>query len=209
VVVIAGTGSVAYGENERGETAQTGGWGHLLGDEGSGYWLAMETIRRAIYAYESSEERRKPLANPLASIALKHFQTADLRSLALAIYGEKFSRDEIAAFARLVQESAVAGNSETQQIVRRGCEALFSLAATTARKLKLKRALLVCVGGVFRGAAARAEFAKLRARRWPEAELAQPRFDPAVGALLLAYQAAGRVIDEEVLTNLAKEKRSI
>jgi N-acetylglucosamine kinase-like BadF-type ATPase len=206
VVVIAGTGSVAYGENERGETAQTGGWGHLLGDEGSGYWLAMEAVKRAV---RLSDERRKSTPNPLEKLALEHFQAAHLRALALALYGEKFSRDEIAAFARVVQDAAAGGCLEAERVVRRGGAALFKLAATTARKLRMRRALLACVGGVFRGAAARAEFAGLCARRWPEAELVQPRFDPAAGALLLAYRAAGRVIDDKVLTNLEKEKRSI
>ena len=206
IVVIAGTGSVAYGENKRGESAQTGGWGHLLGDEGSGYWLALEAIKRAIAGYESNAGRRKILPNQLEQLALEHFAQSGLRSLALAIYGEQFSRDEVAAFAQVVQEAAMQGCREAQKIVSQGCATLFNLALITARKIHVRQTLLVCVGGVFRGEPARAAFMGLCKRGWPEASLEQPRFGPSAGALLLAYRAAGRLIDGEVLTNLEKCK---
>ncbi len=48
IAVICGTGSVAWGRNEAGETARAGGWGYLLGDEGSGYWVTREAVRPAL-----------------------------------------------------------------------------------------------------------------------------------------------------------------
>lgn len=49
VAVIAGTGSAAWGANDSGEEARAGGWGYLLGDEGSGYWLGREAVRHALH----------------------------------------------------------------------------------------------------------------------------------------------------------------
>ena len=46
VVIIAGTGSIAYGHNGQGQAARAGGWGYVLGDEGSGYWIGRHALRR-------------------------------------------------------------------------------------------------------------------------------------------------------------------
>jgi len=56
IVVVAGTGSVAYGVDGEGRTARSGGWGYLLGDEGSAYWLGHAALRRAIRAADGRDE---------------------------------------------------------------------------------------------------------------------------------------------------------
>src|SRR5438046_6075315 len=48
VLVIAGTGSIAYGRNSEGAIARAGGWGHAISDEGSGYWIGVESVRAAL-----------------------------------------------------------------------------------------------------------------------------------------------------------------
>jgi len=53
VVVIAGTGSIAYGHNERGESARAGGWGSVISDEGSGYWIGRNAVAAAFRALDS------------------------------------------------------------------------------------------------------------------------------------------------------------
>jgi glucosamine kinase len=58
VLVIAGTGSIAYGRNGRGQTARAGGWGHAISDEGSGYWVGAEAIRAALRARDRGEDSR-------------------------------------------------------------------------------------------------------------------------------------------------------
>jgi N-acetylglucosamine kinase-like BadF-type ATPase len=207
IVVIAGTGSVAYGENERGETAQIGGWGHLFGDEGSGYWIALQAIKRAIYWEDHGFRKLRRAAsavnpNKLENLALSYFNQNSLRALALAVYGEQISRDELAGFAHSVHQAALGGESGAQKIIREGGNALFSLALMTARRLRLSAPQIVCVGGVFQGALTRAEFANLRVRLWPQAEIVEPVLPPPAGALLLAYRAQGRECDEKVIANL-------
>ena len=204
IVVIAGTGSVAYGENERGETAQAGGWGHLFGDEGSAFWLALQGIKRAIQ-WQDRAYGRKSGPNRMAELALTHFGCHTLRELAIAVYGEQIGRDELAGFAAVIHEAALNGESEAQKILREGVDALFALAAMTARRLRWREARLVCLGGVFRGALTRSGFANRCQRWWPEAKIIAPRFDPARGALLLAYKQAGILLEENVLTNLERE----
>ena len=64
VLVLAGTGSVAFGVNAAGQTAQAGGWGYLLGDEGSGYWLGVQALR----APASAPGAAPPAAVPVARL---------------------------------------------------------------------------------------------------------------------------------------------
>ena len=52
ILVISGTGSCVFGRNQRGQTARAGGWGHLLGDCGSGYWIAITGLRAALRDYD-------------------------------------------------------------------------------------------------------------------------------------------------------------
>src|SRR5262245_40133550 len=68
IVVVAGTGSIAYGRDARGRAARAGGWGYVLGDEGSGYWIG----RQALQAVVRSADGRGP-ATSLTPLVLEHF----------------------------------------------------------------------------------------------------------------------------------------
>ena len=59
VVVISGTGSIAYGRNREGEAARAGGWGYVLGDEGSGYWIGRAALARGAARGRSARSRRR------------------------------------------------------------------------------------------------------------------------------------------------------
>ena len=59
VIVIAGTGSIAYGRNEKGQTLRAGGWGHAISDEGSGHWIGRAAVSAAVHAYD--EQQKPPL----------------------------------------------------------------------------------------------------------------------------------------------------
>ncbi len=95
VVVIAGTGSVAYAVNESGASAMTGGWGYLFGDEGSAFWLARKALSQAMHDADAGEP------NELAQLALQHFDAPSLRALSRAFYSGSISRAHLASFASL------------------------------------------------------------------------------------------------------------
>src|SRR6478672_8974858 len=76
VVVISGTGSISYGRNARGEAARSGGWGYVLGDEGSGYWIG----RAALRAVLRQSDRRGP-KTALSDLLLEHFGVDQAQSL--------------------------------------------------------------------------------------------------------------------------------
>ena len=202
LVVIAGTGSVAYGEKASGESLQVGGWGHLFGDEGSAFWISLQAVRRAMRADDG-------LAEPtgLAKLALDYFNCSNLRALALSVYGEEITRDRFATFAAQVHEAALAGDRKAREIVNEAGRSLAMLAATTARRLRMtvEEARTAYVGGVFRSSLIREAFINTLSEQWPVGRVIAPRFDPATGALLLAYRAAGCEISESLLANLQQE----
>ena len=75
VLVIAGTGSIAYGRNSKGDIARAGGWGHAISDEGSGYWIGVESVRAALRARDrgSDSELLRELMDKLATAKVDDF----------------------------------------------------------------------------------------------------------------------------------------
>jgi N-acetylglucosamine kinase-like BadF-type ATPase len=204
IVVISGTGSAIYGENERGEKARAGGLGYLFSDEGSGFWLAAQTIRLAI------KEQDGVIADAgLEKLVLEHFRVAKIRDLTTPFYNGKVSRDEIAGFAKIAHEAAVAGNAPLREQIRFGADSLAENVKSVARRLRFTGNFpVVGVGGMFQGALMRECFVKSLAEMVPDAEFIAPRFKPAIGALLLAYRSAKIELSDELLSNLEKTQSS-
>lgn len=200
IVVIAGTGSVAYGENGLDRSAQAGGWGYLLGDEGSGYWIAMEGLRCALRAVDGVGD-----STELGTRALRHFDLKDFRELARAVYAGRIDRDRLATFAIEVERAAREGDASARRIIAEAAMWLCRLVIAVAKRLSVESVKVAAVGGAFRSLSLREEFAQRVAQHLPLARVIAPRFDPAVGALLLAYGAAGVDLTEEILSNLEKE----
>ncbi len=65
VIVIAGTGSIAYGRNAEGQTARAGGWGFAISDEGSGHWIGRTAVAAAIGAWDEDPGQNVPLIEVL------------------------------------------------------------------------------------------------------------------------------------------------
>ncbi len=199
VVVIAGTGSVAFGERADGMSLQVGGWGYLFGDEGSGFWTAAEAIRRAMREADGLGK-----TTVLGRLAVAHFGVADLRALAAQFYYEKISRDRLASFAETVQREAEARDDVARAVIGEGAEALARLAGATALRLEFDdvEILVAGVGGMFRGELLRASFAVALGEILPRARIIAPRFDPAIGSLLLAYRLMRIELTKDLLLNL-------
>jgi len=199
IVVIAGTGSVAYGESSGGKRLRVGGWGYLFGDEGGGFWVALQGIKRAMLGYDGFAEQ-----TGLGALALEHFSSADLQTLSMAVYRDDITRDRLATFAAIVHRAAQQGDNVARNILEEGGKFLAALARTVSNRLQLEPSELqvACVGGVFRGELMREAFRRSLGDQLPAAIIIPPRFDPAIGALLLAYRGAGTECTPALLENL-------
>lgn len=204
IVVLAGTGSVAYGENARGQRASRGGWGYLLGDVGSGWWLGLEALRAAAWA----EDGVRP--TELLPRILEHFRAPGLREVASRVYAGQLDRSSIAALAPLVLEAAAAGDPVATAIVATAADALADLAEAVSRALPLGTGerIIVGQGGVLRSANPlwQALAARL-VRRLPDFRLQAPRFPPVLGSVLLALRLAGITVDDAILARLDSSSR--
>lgn len=198
VVVIAGTGSAIYGENENGQTARAGGLGFLFSDEGSGFWLAAQTVRLAI-----KEQDGLIAPDNLEKLVLNFFGRERIRFITTDFYNGKISRDEIAKLAQKAHEAAEAGNETLKEQINYGTQILAASVKSVAQKLNLANEFKVAgVGGMFRASLTQLYFAANLREILPEAIFIKPRFGPAIGALLLAYRQANCEISERLLANL-------
>lgn len=199
ISLVAGTGSIAYGEWQ-GRSARCGGWGEIFSDEGSAHWLARETL--ALFS-RMADGRAEP--GPLLDLVRRHFGLAVDLDLCAAINGQA-ARSELAQIARLTTAAAQAGDTQARQLLVRAGDELALLAAGIARNLALPAGTAVPVsysGGVF--AAGELVLGPLQAalaRRLPGATLVRPRFGPELGAALYATRLAGQVLSDDALARL-------
>ena len=188
IVIISGTGSIAYGRNAAGEAARSGGWGYVLGDEGSGYWIGRAALRAVLRA----ADQRGP-ETMLAPMLLDHFGVSQPQMLLHEVYHHNLSPAAIGALASCVQRAFTAGDQAAVGILRGAANELEGAALSVARRLGLidQSFAYILSGGIF------------RAVPWLEQELARrlpvtaPRSsvrlldrEPAEGAVTLAIQEA-------------------
>lgn len=174
VIVIAGTGSFAYGRASDGREKRAGGWGYLFGDEGSAFWIARSALSRAMRDADRAGTQSK-----MTEQALQFFNATDLRSLAKRVYHGEVSRDRLAAFAPLVLLIE-------PQLCDEAGEALASL-ARTAFPDSGERPKVAFVGGVMKNDRIRDVVAN---RLRHQCELVEPQHSPVEGAVLLALRSA-------------------
>lgn len=201
ISVIAGTGSMAYGEYA-GRRARCGGWGELIGDEGSAYWIAREGMN----LFSRMSDGRAP-RGPLHGLVRARLGLGDDLHLCAHIYGSQADRrDAFAQFAKLVHEAALAGDAEAATVFTRAAGELVACVVATHRALGVPASERLPVshsGGVFDNApAVVAAFRGALAASPVALEYRAPQFPPAVGAALYAARLAGAPLSPSALQRL-------
>jgi N-acetylglucosamine kinase-like BadF-type ATPase len=188
IVIIAGTGSIVYGRNAAGEAARAGGWGYVLGDEGSGYWMGRLALRAVV-----READRRGRATALTPRVLAYFGAARPPDLVHAVYARGQRPAALAGLAAEVQAAAADGDLVARQIIEAGAQALVSAAESVALRLGLSDEAFTFVlsGGIFRGVPLLAdEVARRLPVVAPRAEVRPLAGEPAEGAVRLALAEA-------------------
>jgi N-acetylglucosamine kinase-like BadF-type ATPase len=148
---ISGTGSNVFGVGTDGQGWRVGGWGHLLGDEGSGYWLGTQSIRAAL-----SDRDGSGVPTALSAAALEFFGVPSVEALAALVYSKPLTKGEIAAFAVRTCALAEAGDAVAHGLYERGARELAAQIAAVARNVGLDEAdsfPLGLIGSVFKAGA--------------------------------------------------------
>ncbi|HXG89112.1 MAG TPA: BadF/BadG/BcrA/BcrD ATPase family protein [Vicinamibacterales bacterium] len=186
VVLIAGTGSIAYGVNADGFAARSGGWGYVLGDEGSGYWIG----RRALTAVVRAADARGPQTR-LTSLVLEHFQLTRVDGLVREVYDKGLRRQSIAALGGVVEQARVEGDVVASEILRSAGEELARAGASVIGRLQMRGHSFrtVLAGGMFKVIPWLADDVVRRlAEVAPRTVVTRLDVEPAIGAVHLALR---------------------
>jgi N-acetylglucosamine kinase-like BadF-type ATPase len=188
--IVAGTGSIAYGEYA-GRSARAGGWGELFSDEGSAYWLAREGLQ----LFSRMSDGRCP-RGALHGILRRHFALEDDLDLCAVLYGRSASqRSQLAQLSRLVAEAASAGDAAATALFTRAVSELADIVDAVRDRLQVPAELdlpLSCSGGLFQlRELLLAPFAAALGSRPRRYRLTAARLPPDAGAALYAAKLAG------------------
>src|SRR3954469_13634051 len=188
IAINAGTGSIVYGRNAAFEAARAGGWGHMIGDEGSGYWIGRESLAAVMRAADG----RGPETQLTAEI-LSHFNVDDESRLPRIVYDRELPRVSVAALGPIVQRAADVGDAVARRILERAADELVLAAESVATRLEMRGDAFsfYLAGGVFRVVPWLAqEMPKRLVEVAPRAQTEVLEEEPAIGAVWLALAEA-------------------
>jgi N-acetylglucosamine kinase-like BadF-type ATPase len=187
IIVIAGTGSMAFGRNANGETARAGGWGYIYGDEGG----AFDIVRQALRAALRADEGWGPTTS-LLRMLLQATGAQSANALLHRFYAPEYPRSRVASFAPLVNEAARSGDQLAKQILHRAGVQLSELVRGVYGKLftAAERVPVAAVGGAFLSATLRTTLEE-EVMKDIGCAVIEPRWSPAAGAVLQALRLGG------------------
>jgi N-acetylglucosamine kinase-like BadF-type ATPase len=184
IVIIAGTGSIAYGRDDEGRAARAGGWGYLLGDEGSGFWIG----RRALSAIVRAADGRGP-ATDLTDRVMARLRLARPSDLIRETYYRDLKRGAIAGLADVVEEARAAGDAVASDILAQAARELAAAATSVVNRLGMRGDVFptILAGGIFKAVPwLAAEVMRLMSEVAPRSQARLLDVEPAAGAVHLA-----------------------
>ena len=190
IVVAVGTGSIVFGQNHQGNSQRVGGWGYILGDEGSAYKIAVCGMQAALKAYDG-----RGMATSLVEHLSQHLGLENIEELVEVVYRRGWGVKEIAALAPIVDQAAIAGDKVANDIID---QAVTDLVIATSAAIDYlfesgEIVEIVTTGSVWQAQCnLRDRFIKSITHQYPLAKVIYPRYKPAYGAGLLALKALSR-----------------
>jgi N-acetylglucosamine kinase len=203
IAINAGTGSIVYGRNANAEAARAGGWGHMIGDEGSGYWIGRESLSAVMRAADGRGPETR-----LTGDILAHFNVDDESRLPRIVYDRELPRVSVAALGPIVQRVAGQGDAVAVRILERAADELVLAARSVATRLEMRGDAFTfyLAGGVFRVVPwLAAELPRRLVEVAPRAQVQILHDEPAIGAVWLALaEARGGARVPQYKTAMAK-----
>lgn len=194
-IVVSGTGSMACGVDVKDRYHTAGGWGHTLGDEGSGYHLGLAGIKAALRGFDSVGE-----PTDLTQRVMKFYGLSQLNDLIDLVYNPPIDKSRIAAFAPEVEKASEAGDAAAIRLMEQEVEWLHRLAVAIAQKCGTTRV------GLHGGLVTKSRYIRQKLPlllNLSGLETDQPKFTPEKGALMGAFKLLGVPVTDEILKNLS------
>jgi glucosamine kinase len=187
VIVIAGTGSIAYGRNAKGQVARAGGWGFTISDEGSGHWIGRAAVTASLRAYDQGGHEK---TSPLLESIMKFWDVSRVEQLVVTAN----SAPDFAALLPTILSASEADDDFARNVLTNAGSELAALAGIVIDRICVKDdSVPVAVsGGVFYNCALVRQvfYDRLRAH-YPKLLPNVTGIDPAKGALELARKGVG------------------
>jgi N-acetylglucosamine kinase-like BadF-type ATPase len=186
VAVISGTGSVCLGRSPEGRSARVGGWGPLIGDEGSGYHISTLALRRATQA---ADGRREGAA--LLKSVLRHWSLRDPTDLIRHVHAPATTPADIAGLATVVLDLAGRNDEAALAVVAEAAGELAQHVDAVIRILRLTRPPLALGGGLMlRAVLRKAVLEAVQSELGPTTQVA----DPPLGAVMMARRLLSKSV---------------
>jgi N-acetylglucosamine kinase-like BadF-type ATPase len=202
VIVIAGTGGVAYGKLADGRNALSDGWGYIMGDEGGAYSIGIAALRAAARAHD-----QRGVDTVLLPLILQRFAKPILREVRIAIHAGEIERPQIAALAAMVTGAAQDGDAVSAQILADAGRGLALGALGVLRQLEqVERGMAIYyTGGVFRAGdfVLQTLESTLKAES-PNSTLQPAEFNPIVGGLFMVLKLAGVELNDDIVATIRR-----
>lgn len=179
-VIICGTGSMVIGFDGE-KTLVKGGWGHIIGDGGSAYSIAVNGLCEAANCFDEGA-----FSSPLLKTAQLFFQTDDLRKMIDKVYSSDFTKDELARFASCISELCDMGDATALSIFNNECQKLFRTTKALIDDMKMCE-IIYMYGGVFENNKVfRGMFVDMFKAQYPDIKIELLNIPPEEGALKIA-----------------------
>jgi N-acetylglucosamine kinase-like BadF-type ATPase len=181
VITIAGTGSIAYGRDARGQTARAGGWGLAISDEGSGQWIGRTAVSAVLGAKDAGDDP------PLLSTILNLWKLTSLDELVR--HANASPPPDFSSLFRVVQAAADAGDPLARHVLHQAASELAAIARNVIRRLFAEGAgvPVAMSGGVFRQSElVRQVFGNTLTAKFPQVSINPVVVEAVRGALELA-----------------------
>lgn len=177
IVVISGTGSIAWGKDESGKVMRAGGYGYILGDEGSGFWIGREAVRISLDEFHRGDD------SPLAGKICQLWEIENVYQAVSVVYSDEKPAFKAGTLALLVFEAAEAGDETCSNVLKEAAGELIKLADAITGRGKFPEPVNLCFsgtvarklheGGYFEGIGSIVNYTMI-----------EPQYNPAAGAVI-------------------------
>lgn len=205
--IVAGTGAIGFGVDNKGNTARASGWGHFCGDEGSAYWIGKQVIE--LFTKQADGRMEK---TPLYNIVREELKIQeDFDFLDYVLNHLKMERGKVAQLARLLYMAAKANDKKALEVYSLAAYEQYLTINAIINKLDFCEEILVSYsGGVFNaGKYVLEPLEKNLAENGINVRLIEPRLMPVLGAALYAFKLHLGTISNDIVDRLRLEEKSI
>ncbi|MCL6458253.1 MAG: ATPase [Gorillibacterium sp.] len=182
IILIAGTGSICYGKNEYGLAHRTGGFGHLIDDEGSGYSIGRELLSAVIKAYDG----RLPQTE-ITRMVYEQLHMETVQQIVGFVYDKNTNKKDIAALTPILTDACALGDKVALSIARKSACSLLELVVPLVEKLSLQEGTLAMAGSVLlKVTFVQTAFVELLKQHYPNLHCIIAKKDASYGAVIMA-----------------------